>query len=386
MTDDAKSSACETLCKAACNLKQQDSAPIGTALSKQQLEAILRLAPMGVFLCDEQGRFLSVNQKMAELHGFDRAEEFLANVTHLNEQALLDNVAAREMRKTLELEDEVVDFEVQIETPAGGKHWLSRSVRAFRDESGEVLFLVGFEMDISERKELEEMRRRGESTARHDMKTPLLSIFSGLKLLKEHRDTAEKEGVLDTILEQARIALESIDQRMAQHKLEQGSYKLLPQPFDLVPIFQRVAKTFAGLAPNTADNLEFVINGEHLAESSSLSVYGEKHLIETMLANLIKNALEASPEGEPVMVSVSEEGDGWLLDVHNQGEVPEKVRSCFFEPYATEGKRDGAGLGTYSARLITEAHGGSIDFTTSQEEGTHVLIRLPREPGRVKRG
>ncbi|MBN8839327.1 MAG: TonB-dependent receptor plug domain-containing protein [Sphingomonadales bacterium] len=59
------------------------------------------------------------------------------------------------------------------------------------------------------------------------------------------------------------------------------------------------------------------------------------------------------------------------------GDVPEAIRERFFEKYATSGKRGGTGLGTYTARLVAQAHGGSIELQTGQGEGTVVRVRLP---------
>ena len=61
----------------------------------------------------------------------------------------------------------------------------------------------------------------------------------------------------------------------------------------------------------------------------------------------------------------------------NFGSVPEKIRATFFEKYATAGKKDGNGLGTYSAKLITETQGGTIDMKTNDNE-TCITVRLPR--------
>ena len=78
-----------------------------------------------------------------------------------------------------------------------------------------------------------------------------------------------------------------------------------------------------------------------------------------MLSNLIKNALEASPQGGRVVIGLRE---GATLDVtvSNAGAVPAAIRPRFFEKFATAGKKDGTGLGTYGARLIAETHGAKI--------------------------
>jgi signal transduction histidine kinase len=97
------------------------------------------------------------------------------------------------------------------------------------------------------------------------------------------------------------------------------------------------------------------------------------------LANLVRNAVEASPREGEVGVSITRNGS-YFFDIHNQGVVPEQVRDRFFERYATYGKKGGNGLGTYVAALIAKTHGGSVRFTTNEEEGTHLLVELPKMP------
>ena len=67
---------------------------------------------------------------------------------------------------------------------------------------------------------------------------------------------------------------------------------------------------------------------------------GEEMLLYTMLSNLIKNALEASPQGGRVVIGLRE---GATLDVtvSNAGAVPLAIRPRFFEKFATAGKKDG---------------------------------------------
>ena len=100
-----------------------------------------------------------------------------------------------------------------------------------------------------------------------------------------------------------------------------------------------------------------------------------------MLANLLKNAIEASPEHAPIKISikVDEKGDQkvHIVDIHNSATIPKEVRDTFFDAYSTSEKKGGTGLGTYNAMLIARAHQGDIRFTTSETEGTHVIVSLP---------
>jgi signal transduction histidine kinase len=96
-----------------------------------------------------------------------------------------------------------------------------------------------------------------------------------------------------------------------------------------------------------------------------------------MLANLVKNAMEASPKQGHVAINLYRDAAGALVRIHNQGEVPMAVRAHFFDKYTTAGKTNGTGLGTYSARLMTLTMGGDIGVETSAEQGTTLTVRFP---------
>jgi len=93
-----------------------------------------------------------------------------------------------------------------------------------------------------------------------------------------------------------------------------------------------------------------------------------------------KNALEASPENETVSVSLSRTWQFIQINIHNQGKVPDEIFSSFFDKYATFGKSGGTGIGTYSAKLFTQIHGGHIEMDSNDSTGTTVTVRLPARP------
>jgi signal transduction histidine kinase len=97
-----------------------------------------------------------------------------------------------------------------------------------------------------------------------------------------------------------------------------------------------------------------------------------------MLSNIIKNAIEASPNKENIAVSLQNDG-AINIKIHNMGVVPADIRDSFFDKYSTIGKRHGTGLGTYSARLAAKAQGGSIGLETSEALGTEVILSFPKQ-------
>ncbi len=100
-----------------------------------------------------------------------------------------------------------------------------------------------------------------------------------------------------------------------------------------------------------------------------------------MLGNLLKNAVEASTEGQIVSIRLIADSaatpDRAKIEIHNPTEVPESLKSRFFERYTTSGKQQGTGIGTYSAKLLCEVQNGDIKMQSDAENGTVITLSLP---------
>ena len=106
---------------------------------------------------------------------------------------------------------------------------------------------------------------------------------------------------------------------------------------------------------------------------------GEEILCHSILSNLVKNALEASPPGKAI--SIHFDRNSWYsVRICNTGEVSPEFRDRFFEKYATSGKKGGTGLGTYSARLMIKTMGGDLELDVSEPGQVAVIARWPAVP------
>jgi signal transduction histidine kinase len=157
--------------------------------------------------------------------------------------------------------------------------------------------------------------------------------------------------------------------------MEQGEYQPRYERFDMAALSRQVGRSL--LPAYEEKDLGYEVVVEDSEDTDHCEFIGEERHIETMLMNLVKNALEAAPSGSTITVSMSRSEDTCFLDVHNLGAIPKDIRPRFFQRYSTSGKPQGLGLGSYSSKLITEAHGGSISYTTSEDEGTHIRVSLP---------
>jgi PAS domain S-box-containing protein len=238
----------------------------------------------------------------------------------------------------------------------------------------------GIIRDISERKRMEQLRDDVQRMVRHDLKSPLMGIANFARLLARSPNLDEKEREwARTIQDLGRRTLSFIDNSSQIYKMEEGTYQLNPCPVHLPEVLRRVQDELAALLESRDVEVVFRDGDGALPEGGDQwEVPGEEHLLEIMFTNLVKNAAEASPKGGRVAVTLHAGADALAVDIHNAGEIPWSIRDKFFEPYATYGKKYGTGLGTHSAQLIANTHGGVITFTSSAEAGTHVTVRLPR--------
>ena len=113
-------------------------------------------------------------------------------------------------------------------------------------------------------------------------------------------------------------------------------------------------------------------------ESSSIKISTDARLVQRVLGNMLKNALEALPLGGTALLSCQEEDDHAVFSVHNPGHIPQALQdSIFHRTFSTKGP--GRGMGTYSMLLLSEGYlGGSVGFRSTEAEGTVFFLRIPK--------
>jgi CheY-like chemotaxis protein len=222
-----------------------------------------------------------------------------------------------------------------------------------------------------------ELREDVDRIMRHDMKTPLTSVIASPKLIRMLGEVNDQqERLLVSIEKSGYRLLNMVNLSLDLFKMERGSYEFEAKPVDVLPLVARIFEELTDLCEANSAKTVVLLDGKPAGDGSRFLVCGEEALCYSMLANLIKNAVEASPEGGTVTVSL-ESVDPCVIRVHNGGAVPEEIRERFFEKYATSGKKKGTGLGTYSARLMAETQRGSIELESTGPEGTTITVRLP---------
>lgn len=330
-------------------------------------------------------------------------ESLAGRLQKLRGQSLMDVVFSKDrhplyeflLQSDLTCSEGAYDFAVRLEFEGAEAVWVRLAVLR-EDRTGRSLILKNVHHWYTTELQLQEMQDRMaaqeqeldaqyevarramrlrddmERLARHDLRAPLKSIRASVKLALASGDVSgELHGVLAAMERTATRALAMTSLSLDLYRMEEGLFRLNPEPFDMVRLINQVLGDLGAQAVSKQIRVVFQDPG------IPLIALGSEMLTMSIVENLTRNAIEAAPQGSLVTVSVY---DASLIElsIHNEGEVPAEVRGRFFEKYVTHGKTGGGGLGTYSALLAARAQHGTLMMTSSAANGTQLLLKLPR--------
>ena len=338
-----------------------------------------------IYITSREGKISDVNQAWSELFGYSKEEI----IDKINIRELYVCPDDRDMfQQEIEKKGSVRDYEVKIRKKNGAEVDCLMTGTVYYSNEKNILGYQGIVQDITKQKRIERIRDNVHRMMRHDLKSPLIGIIGIAELLLKNDNLTDKQRKeISMIQNLGERMLGFIDRTRDLFQMEEGSYKLKPQKVNLLGIFRRIESELGPLVLKRKTDFAFTLFGQPINLETEYLILGEETLLEIMFANLIKNAIEASPERGTIRISidtVERSGQPFhFIDIHNMGAVPMSIGKNFFEPYITRGKEGGTGLGTHNALLVARTHKGDISFTTSEVEGTHLKVCLPGERGQV---
>jgi signal transduction histidine kinase len=101
-----------------------------------------------------------------------------------------------------------------------------------------------------------------------------------------------------------------------------------------------------------------------------------------MLLNLVKNSVEAMPQGGVLRIAVRERGKEVVFRISDTGcGIEPELKAKIFEPFVTFGKSRGTGLGMAIVKSVVEAHAATISIQSEVRKGTTIEVAVPVAPG-----
>lgn len=350
------------------------------------LETIFQTIQEGVLVIDNEGRLLYANRAAEKLAGFDFARGKGRSIlrllrewdwTHLLDLPASDSGWSRLVTREIEISYPEHRFISVYAVPLDEQHLADKGVLVIlrdvtRDRKQEASALE------SERSNAVKLLAAGVA---HEIGNPLNALNIHLQLLsrelRELVDPAARKPLQD-LVDVARVEVERLDTIIAQflRAIRPSKPVLeLERPTEVLEETLRLLKT-------EFENRRIVVSVD--IQEAVPTVRLDRSQIKQVFFNLIKNALEAMPDGGALKV-VFGVGDAFVdisfIDT-GKGIRPEEMGRVF-EPYHTT-KEKGSGLGLMIVQRIIEDHGGEIELASKPDEGTCFKIRLPRSERRVR--
>jgi len=283
----------------------------------------------------------------------------------------------------------------------GTRFWASVVITALRDETGRLRGFGKVTRDLSERRaqeiqhnvervreamqlrahaermaELERTKSHFLNLASHELRGPLAVIRGYNSMLEDGTIAAEQIPAVARIVDAKLAQMDLlIEQMLETARLEDDTYELFRDTFDLRDVAQEQVDVFRALARDHSLVMA--------PDSGPLVVEGDRARIATVVANMLDNALKYSPGGGEILVTTGDRGANGFVSVRDEGLgiSPRHLPLLFtrFGRLPTEQNVTipGTGLGLFLCREIARRHGGDVEVESKPGVGSEFTLTVP---------
>jgi two-component system sensor histidine kinase/response regulator len=376
--------------------KKTTEIPIGDNFFSDEnlLRTLIDNMPDFIYIKDVKSRFVVANKKLAQIHGirspmqmagktdFDYYPKELAYKYYWNEQEIMASG-----KPLINIEEQGLDENGDI-------IYVSTTKIPLRDSSGKSIGLVGIGRDITSRKKAEEQlaehakqlqklnftKDKFFSIIAHDLRNPFHSIlgFSEL-LIKNYKgiDDDKKQEFIGLIYESSEYAHNLLENLLQWSRTQTDSIKYRPSQQSLSQIIDE-----------TVHVLNASIKKKGLVLSSEIqkgiSVYVDRNMIETVVRNLLNNAIKFTPSGGKITVSAQDNGNFLAVSITDTGvgiskeDLPRLFQFEDFHTTTGTAGELGTGLGLIICYEFIKKHGGEILVKSESGKGSIFTFTLPK--------
>ncbi len=246
------------------------------------------------------------------------------------------------------------------------------------NELGHLTKIVEMRRDITHRTEMEKRLHQSEKLAAigelstyiaHEIRNPLFAIggFANSLLRNSQLDEASQEKIKIILQESQRLdhILRNIINFSRPTMSQESEINVNRIIMDILQLF-RISCEEQQIKTDTE-----IYHGLALAK-------GDPELIKQCLVNLIKNAIEAMPEGGELTLTTSMAEEFIMIKVGDTGRgIPKDIREKVFNPFFSTKKGGGSGLGLAMTKKIIEDMGGRLELFSQENKGTTVVLYIP---------
>ncbi|MCA0989818.1 PAS domain S-box protein [Pseudalkalibacillus hwajinpoensis] len=339
--------------------------------AKQLIQAIISASPIATLALDMNANIRLWNPAAEKIFGW-HSDEVIGKKSPIVPQGEKDITIPEIIEH-----GHIVNKEVQRMRKDGTIVHTALSTAPIQDEEGQINGIMAAFMDITDKKKTEEALLKTEklsavgqlaASVAHEIRNPLTSVKGFIQLLNDDKPFAEKTPFLSIMLSEI-DRMDAIIKDLLVLAKPQASHFTYFKVNELLSYVLQLLSTQASLY-----NITFM--KDFTDEDDTL--YGEENQLKQVFINLIKNAIEAMPEGGRVCLKSAVKDAEIEVTLTDEGVgIPAHKLKTLGEPFYTT-KEEGTGLGLLSSFKIIENHHGTIDFISDVGIGTKVTIRFPK--------
>jgi PAS domain S-box-containing protein len=264
------------------------------------------------------------------------------------------------------------DFEHRVLLADDTVRWIHGSGRVIADENGAPARMVGVAQDITERKRVDDLRDSILSAVSHELRTPLTSII-GFSITLKDKGASLAQHTRDEMVGHLEHQASKLDRLLSDlldlDRLRHGFMRPSLHPTDVRELAVQVA------SDQRSDTHPIDVDGTPvIAEVDAPKV-------ERIIENLLANAVNHTPPGTRIAVSVQPRDGGVLIAVDDDGPgVADEQREAIFGIFnrgTTSDRAPGTGIGLSLVAQFTALHGGSAWVEESASGGASFRVFLP---------
>ncbi|MEE8449536.1 MAG: ATP-binding protein, partial [Thermodesulfobacteriota bacterium] len=274
-----------------------------------------------------------------------------------------------------------LDHNFNLITSTGERLPLSVACTPILDKKGKVSGCVAVFRDVTELREIENMKTEFVSTVSHELRTPLTSIKGSIGLILG----GVAGEVNDEVAELLTIAqnntdrlIRLINEMLDVSKIESGKIQMNKESLAVDTLVKKALERIKGYANECQVKLKC-----QLPEQIPL-VLADRDRIEQVITNLLSNAIKFTPAGGVVTLEVTDESESVNISVADTGiGIPEGQLEKIFDKFhqvdqSTIRQKGGTGLGLSICYAIVSEHGGKIWAESTEGEGSSFNFTLPK--------
>lgn len=358
------------------------------------IEQVLDALPISIYVKDAQGCFRFFSQQTEKLTGVSRGRAIgrtdfeVYPIDFAREQVAADQQAKQQAS--------VILSEEEVRLPTGSR-WLMCGrgpIDVQRPDQKPEVWILGFSLDITERREMEEVlrvaREQAEAAAKakseflsvmsHEIRTPLNSVIGTSALLLDSAIEIEQKQQIEMIKRAGEHLLHLINDILDFNKLDAGQVQLEDHAFSLYEQVEAAISMVKTHADIKQVKLEY-----KLAPGLVNFIRGDESRLRQILLNLLGNSVKFTEQGSVCLtVAPSPTRSGYCrFDIQDTGIgiAEDKIGSLFSEftqaDASTTRKYGGTGLGLSISKKLVEAMNGEIGVTSELGVGSCFWFEVP---------